>query len=106
MGISPPLAVTDLSGNILIQILPPFLIYLVKTFLADSICLEDTQQASKLFKPYSPKLTLTIWLALPPRRRLCIFLHFVFFGINIFYLQIYESFANLRILNKTIYKVS
>src|SRR6056297_717589 len=102
MGISPPFSVTGLSGKIRIQILPPFLVNLVTTLRAASICLEVIQLDSKLFKPKLLKSTLVVLVALPKFLNLCAFLYLVFLGTNIIFSNYLET---CKILKLTVFLI-
>ena len=80
-----PVIVIGTSGNILIQTLPPRLIYRVIALLAASICLAVTLPLVVAFKPNSPKLTLAPDVAKPLSLPFCCFLNFVFLGCNIIF---------------------
>src|SRR3989339_234859 len=83
MRVSAGFFVTGLSGNILIQIFPPFLIKRVSATRADSICWLVIHAGSSAISPYCPKDISVPPLALPFMRPLWVFLYFTLFGINI-----------------------
>src|SRR5574344_205866 len=74
---------TGLSGNTLIQIFPPLLIYLVIARRAASIWFAVIQQASRACKPYSPYASWLPLLALPFILPLCCLRYLTLLGINI-----------------------
>src|SRR5437870_3402291 len=69
--VSAGLAVTDLSGKMLIQTLPPRLILRVIAIRAASIWRLVTQPCSIALRPYSPNWTRVPPLAMPRRRPRC-----------------------------------
>src|ERR1700755_1123993 len=74
--------VTDLSGNILIQILPFLFMLRVNATRAASICVLVIQARSSVCKAYSPKAIEIFREALPVRLPRCVFRYFTLFGIN------------------------
>src|SRR5205085_10187772 len=78
--VSAGLAVTDLSGKMLIQTLPPRLILRVIAIRAASICRLVTQPDSSAFRPYSPNCTRVPPFDRPARRPRCGLRYFVRLG--------------------------
>src|SRR6266850_7209960 len=74
--------VTGLSGNILIQILPPRLMWRVMAMRAASICRSVIHAGSRHLSPYSPKLISLPRVATPVMRPRICFRCLTFFGIN------------------------
>src|SRR6056300_1246236 len=90
--------VIGLSGNALIQTLPPLLIYLTKALLAASICLEVNMPWEVAFNPKSPNETVEPADAKPLFLPFICFLYFVFLGCSTFVSSINPNFnANYSI---------
>src|ERR1044072_569135 len=85
MRVSAGFLVTGLSGNILIQILPPRLMCLVIAIRAASICRSVIHAGSRLLSPYSPKLISLPRVATPVMRPRICFRCLTFFGINMMF---------------------
>src|SRR6266508_3927874 len=83
MRVSAGLAVTGLSGKILIQILPPRLTWWVIARRAASICRAVTQVGSSAISPKSPKATVLPRCAMPRVRPRCCLRYLTRLGINI-----------------------
>src|SRR5690349_17911245 len=82
MRVSAGFSVTGLSGNTLIQTLPPRLMWRVIAMRAASICRAVIQPGSSAWMPYSPNTTSVPPLAGPLVRPRCCLRCLTFLGIN------------------------
>src|SRR5579871_6937732 len=83
MRVSAGFFVTGLSGNTLIQTLPPRLMWRVNATREASICRLVSQHGSSACKPYSPNVSVLPTIARPRIRPRCTLRCLTRFGVSI-----------------------